>query len=75
MDAMKYFSQHEWKFKSDNCLQLLANMTDLDKKMFNFHYFYPDREEIADFFWLGARRFILKQPDSNIEAAKTRYYM
>ncbi|RWS25449.1 hypothetical protein B4U80_02280 [Leptotrombidium deliense] len=76
LDIMKYFGTRQWVIKVDNTLQVLDAMTELDRKLFEFDgRSYTDQSYIADVFWMGARRYLLKDDDSTIPVAKVKYLM
>ena len=66
--ALGFFTTRTWKFANDKLLQLDAEIPVADKKA--FRYALVEREPL-DFFkraMVGARRYLMKQPDETLEA-------
>ena len=74
IDIMQYFALREWKFESKNFLALIGELKGRDVTDFN-----PDLRVVKDEYpairnlWLGCRRFILREPDSNVTLARQKY--
>jgi hypothetical protein len=74
IDLMQYFALKDWKFHSPNYAQLMSDLSASDKVEYNCDIRSVTNEERAiRNVWLGCRRYILKEPDSNITLAKKKY--
>lgn len=74
IDLMQYFAIRDWKFRSNNFIQMMADLNDSDSKTFNCDIRGIGDEEVAIAnVWLGCRRYILKEPDDNVTLARKKY--
>ena len=74
IDLMQYFALRDWKFKSNNYIKMMADMSEYDGKTFNCDIRSVEDEEAAIAnVWLGCRRYILKEPDDNVTLARKKY--
>lgn len=74
MDLMQYFALRDWKFYSKNFMKLMVDLNEHDCVEFNcdIRTVKDEQQAIAN-VWLGVRRFILKEPDSNATLARQKY--
>lgn len=70
MDSFSYFTTHEWRFISENPIQLLESMSDEDRRIFYFDVRDIDWASYLETYALGTRRFILKDDPSTLPAAR-----
>lgn len=75
VDAMKYFGDHQWKFRSENTLEMIESMSGADLAEYRLSKSSLSCSNICDIFWMGTRRYILKQSEKSIKSAKKRYLM
>lgn len=68
--VLAFFSLREWKFKTDNVQKLNSRLTMEDAAVYNLDPYSIDWNEHNRNFVIGARRYILKESDENIEEAK-----
>ena len=74
IDLMQYFALKDWTFHSPNYAQLMSDLSQWDSLEYNCDIRSVKNEEqaIAN-VWLGCRRYILKEPDSNVYLARKKY--
>ena len=80
IDLMKYFVLNEWKFGCDNFYQLMNDLTPYDEVEFDvdmrkFRATNGCKLGTIANSWLGCRRYILNEPDSNVALARKKYTM
>lgn len=74
IDLMQYFALKDWKFYSRNFTKLMSDLSERDAEEFNCDIrSVKDEEAAIANVWLGVRRFILKEPDSNVTLARQKY--
>lgn len=71
-DVMGYFTQHEWKFKSNNLISTYQSLNPIDKEEFNFNMAEINWSKLAFNCHLGIRRHLLRENDDSIPAARSR---
>lgn len=70
--VLKAFTSKQWKFSYDNRLMLMNElMTDEDRRLFNCDIKSLDWEQFCRGYVLGVRKFMLKEPMSNLNRART----
>lgn len=70
MACLNYFTTHEWRFISENPIQLLEKMSPEDRRVFYFDVRDIDWASYLETYALGTRRFILKDDPSTLPAAR-----
>lgn len=72
ISVINYFCVREWKFSNDNVQKLYLKLSPEDRKLFpvsmenvNWMMFFKN-------YFLGMRRYLLKDPDSTIQTAKIK---
>ena len=74
IDLMQYFALKDWQFHSPNYEQLMSDLSESDAVEYNCDIrSVTDEEKAIRNVWLGCRRYILKEPDSNVTLAKKKY--
>ena len=74
IDLMQYFALRDWKFYSRNFMKLMVDLNETDCEEFNCDIrSVKNEEEAIGQVWLGLRRYILKEPDSNVTLARQKY--
>jgi len=71
-DMLGYFARREWDFPSNNLIALYESMSTTDQTLFNIDVKQVKWREYIHDSYLGIRRYLLKEEDSNIEAARKR---
>ncbi|RZF42877.1 hypothetical protein LSTR_LSTR014703 [Laodelphax striatellus] len=71
-ECLEFFTTHEWKFTNTNMLKLYESLPPSDRELFNFDVNDINWQEYMQLYWLGIRRFILKEDLSNDSAARSR---
>jgi len=59
VDAYAYFSSNEWKWDVDNAKSLYENLSEEDKKIFNFDFATVDWEPYITLFVQGSQEFAI----------------
>ncbi|XP_030759626.1 fatty acyl-CoA reductase wat-like isoform X2 [Sitophilus oryzae] len=75
--VMSYFITREWKMESNRVQSLVKHMSDRDQKIFFCDLKKLDWVEYFDYYMLGVRIFLLKDPLDTLAAARTnaiRFY-
>lgn len=74
--VVAYFLLREWKFSPDNRLTLINEfMSDEDRRLFNCDIKQIDWEAFCHNYALGIRKFMIKEPMSNLNKARARLRM
>ncbi|KAJ8916667.1 hypothetical protein NQ315_000312, partial [Exocentrus adspersus] len=70
--AVEYFISNEWTFKNDATIGLEQHLLPSDIEAFSYHKDHPLSEPYAFFTsgLMGARRYLLKEPDDTFPQAK-----
>ena len=68
--ALEWFTTRQWHFKCDNVLKLHEQLTGSDRKTFAFDVRELEWPSYWDDYVLGMRRFILKEDNSTLPAAR-----
>uniref|UniRef100_A0A182NNE7 Fatty acyl-CoA reductase n=1 Tax=Anopheles dirus TaxID=7168 RepID=A0A182NNE7_9DIPT len=71
--SLRYFMNNEWMFETENFKQLEYTLTDDDRKNFSTDYFVLGMMEYYECAIRGGRRYLLKEPDENIDMALKKY--
>lgn len=70
MKALEFFMTNSWKFATDNASLLHDSLSVKDRTEFSFKMQNFNWNVYAEIYVLGARRYIMKETDSTICAAK-----
>lgn len=65
-----FFSTQQWQFVCNNFISVLEKMSERDRLVFNFDVRQIDWRTYIQDCVLGGRRYILKEKDDTIPAAK-----
>lgn len=68
--SLEWFTTHQWQFKCDNVLKLHQQLTGSDSKTFAFDVRELQWPSYWEDYVLGMRRFILKEDNSSLPAAR-----
>lgn len=72
-DTGEFFAMHNWVFQSDNMLQLIRDVRQAeDGEDFNCDMSAMDWDEYVHHYMWGIRRFVLKDDDDSLKAARTK---
>lgn len=70
---LSYFVRRQWSFPCDNLLELIdTQLSSEDKEKFNCDVRLIDWQTYIHECYMGFRRYLMKEPDSNIPQAKKR---
>lgn len=75
LTVFSYFYKHQWMWSVDNFVMLQKSLSPLDNKNFFIDVKEISWKEFPFISWMGLRRYLLKEEDSTIPAAKTKYKM
>uniref|UniRef100_A0A182ITL8 Fatty acyl-CoA reductase n=1 Tax=Anopheles atroparvus TaxID=41427 RepID=A0A182ITL8_ANOAO len=71
--SLRYFMNNEWEFVSENFKQLEQILPENDRNTFSTRYFLRGMMEYYESAILGGRRYLLNEPDDNIEYSLKKY--
>ncbi|XP_077299951.1 fatty acyl-CoA reductase wat-like isoform X2 [Arctopsyche grandis] len=74
-DVTMFFTMHGWNFTNDNMLKVIAKMSDDDRRLYSCDVRTLDWNDYLHGYFLGIRRYLLKDEDSTLAAAKRKYIM
>uniref|UniRef100_A0A1Q3FR42 Fatty acyl-CoA reductase n=1 Tax=Culex tarsalis TaxID=7177 RepID=A0A1Q3FR42_CULTA len=67
--CLKHFTDNEWVFQTDNFRNLAKDLHETDRETFNISYLRKGTYDYYEGCILGARRYLMKEPDSTIPSA------
>ncbi|CAH0712962.1 unnamed protein product, partial [Brenthis ino] len=73
-EVISFFAIREWKFHNKNTLNLLKELDDADKHIFNFDIGSLKWDEYFKDYLKGIRLYLLKDPLETIPQAKKKYF-
>ena len=68
--VISFFSIRQWQFVSNNFIPLLDKLSDEDRRIFYFDVRQIDWKSYVKDYCLGIRRYVLKDNDDTIQAAR-----
>ncbi|XP_034234854.1 putative fatty acyl-CoA reductase CG5065 isoform X2 [Thrips palmi] len=68
--CLQFFTTSEWRFADGNVQHLLAELTPVDRKVFDFGIADLDWDAYLNTYVLGTRKFILKEDPSTFPEAR-----
>jgi fatty acyl-CoA reductase len=71
IEALEFFSTHEWKIRTNNVLMLTNQLEGVDKQEFNFDIQQLNWSTYWKDYVLGIRRYVLKEDDSTLSKARS----
>lgn len=71
-DMLGYFARREWRFPCNNLFELANQLTEEDRNVFFMDVRSVDWRSYIHDFYMGIRRYLLKEDDSNISDARKR---
>ncbi|XP_065562824.1 putative fatty acyl-CoA reductase CG5065 [Artemia franciscana] len=72
VDCVQFYTTHEWRTRSDNTCALIQRMNSIDRAIFNFDSQTIVWDEYFLTYYLGMRKFALKDGLHTLLAAKNR---
>ncbi|XP_012263712.2 fatty acyl-CoA reductase 1-like [Athalia rosae] len=69
---LEFFTSHEWVFRGNNLQQLNSKLSASDRERFDFDMTKMDWDSYASSYYLGIRRYVIKEKDATIPAAQNR---
>lgn len=78
MEVLDYYTNNEWHFDNTNALEIWAKLNDVEKLAYRMDLSEFDEEKVFEFFEngiLGARRYLLNQPDESLPSARRVFIM
>lgn len=72
MNSLEYFTTNQWNFHCENMTNLWEQITDTDKKIFNFDLKCIDWREYMETYCLGIRKYYLKEDEKTIPDSRKR---
>lgn len=70
MSCLNFYTIRQWRFVSDNAIHLLDKLSDVDRRIFYFDVREIDWRAYIRNYVLGARKYILKEPDDSVAAGQ-----
>ncbi|EDS42239.1 conserved hypothetical protein [Culex quinquefasciatus] len=70
--SLKYFTDNEWVFKTDNFRNLAHDLLESDRETFSIAYMCLGMQEYYRRCILGGRRYLMRESDDTIPAAKEK---
>ncbi|EAT43246.1 AAEL005296-PA [Aedes aegypti] len=70
--SLMYFTENEWVFKTDNFRALQSELLEQDRETFDINYITNGLSTYFAVCILGARRYLFKEKDDTIPAAKKK---
>uniref|UniRef100_A0A182RXE0 Fatty acyl-CoA reductase n=1 Tax=Anopheles funestus TaxID=62324 RepID=A0A182RXE0_ANOFN len=71
--SLRYFMNNEWVFANENFKELEHTLMKDDRKHFSTNFFLCGMMEYYASAILGGRRYLLKEPDDNVNDALKKY--
>lgn len=78
MEVLDYYTNNEWQFDNTNAIQVWAKLNDVEKITYRIDLSEFDEKKVFEFFEngvLGARRYLLNQPDESLPSARRVFIM
>lgn len=72
-EALHYFVQHKWHFKSSNFNSIRSKMSASDNELFNTDTDSIDNGIMLDNVAIGTRQFCLKEPLETLPQARVQF--
>ena len=70
MSCLNFYTIRQWRFISQNAIQLLDSLSEEDRRIFYFDVREIDWKAYIRNYVLGARKYILKEADGSEPAAR-----
>jgi alcohol-forming fatty acyl-CoA reductase len=78
MELLDYYTNNEWQFDNTNALKIYGMVNKVESKVYQVHLTDFNDEKANQFFEngvLGARRYLLNQPDEALPSARRMLIM
>ncbi|RWS29996.1 fatty acyl-CoA reductase-like protein, partial [Leptotrombidium deliense] len=69
-DLLEFFAKRQWSFPCRNVRSLFASMSETDRELFFIDVKAIDWRSYSYDFFMGIRRYLLKEDDSNVPKAR-----
>lgn len=66
MASLEYFTTNQWNFQTENMTNLWKEISDTDRKIFNFDMKCINWREYMELYCLGIRKYYLKEDEKTI---------
>lgn len=73
-DLLSYFCLNQWTFNDSNTEDLYKNLSETDKQIFQFDISNLDWKEYIQIWYLGVRRYIIKDDLKNTKLGEKRQF-
>lgn len=70
MEVLTYYAVNQWDFANDNAIHVRANLNKLERVRYKCDAEGVDIYQYFENCILGARRYLLKQPDERLPSAR-----
>ncbi|KAH7968107.1 hypothetical protein HPB52_005824 [Rhipicephalus sanguineus] len=68
LEALAYFTTHQWKFETNNMMAIYNDLSEEEKKIFNFDVSTLEWRPFFYHYALGARDILLKEDHSKVKS-------
>lgn len=73
LDVLSFFALSQFNFPNENAAKLYEELSEADRKVFNFDTNTIKWEPFLNDYIAGVRRFLLRESDDEIASARDRY--
>ena len=70
---MSFFIVNDWRFDTRNYEEVVLSQNECDAQLFPMDLRKMDTDRTCESFVLGARRYLMNEPDSTIKQAQLKY--
>lgn len=70
VECLEYFTTNQWQFKDENVRNLLASLSPLDRKTFDFDVCHIQWAQYIERYVLGFRKYLFKQKVDTLPATR-----
>jgi len=71
-NSLQFFTTREWKFSTSNVMELYSKLSLQDQRLFNFNIKEVDWPDYIGKYFLGMRKYVLKEDITTLPAARKR---
>lgn len=78
MEVLDYYTNNEWHFDNKNAMAIWSLINEMEKKNYRIDLLDFGEDKVIELFEngaLGARRYLLKQPDESLPFARMVFHM
>ncbi|KAH6935064.1 hypothetical protein HPB50_003149 [Hyalomma asiaticum] len=73
LEALAYFTTHQWKFETNNMMAIYNDLSEEEKKIFNFDVSTLEWRPFFYHYALGARDILLKEDHSKVKRRRRQW--